>query len=68
MPDLMVGSAMWCFGGELDYGLCMDFVLHHCGRQNSPLIQIVMLRIMTRTVRYCNLVYSEFLSFISSCK
>ena len=32
------------------------------GRQNSPLIQIVMLHIMTRPVRYCcDLVYSELI-------
>ena len=32
------------------------------GRQNLPLIQIVMLRIMTRPVRYCcDLVYSELI-------
>ena len=32
------------------------------GGRNSPLIQIVMLRIMTRLVRYCcDLRYSEFI-------
>ena len=60
--------APWPWSG-LGYGLCMDFVLHHWGgggggRQNSPFDTntVVMLRIITRPVRYCcDLVYSELI-------
>ena len=49
---VLVGIWSWAISG-----LCVDFVFHH-----SPLIQIVMLRIMTRTAKYCcDLVYSEFI-------